>query len=301
MLDRTLDAFKRLEIPAGVDWELLVVNNNCSDDTDNVLVRYKQTLPLQRLFEPTPGHSTARNCAIEAASGEWILWTDDDVLVDPRWLSEYVDAIRSNPEFSFAGGTIEPCFESTPPRWLGRHLPNLEGAFAIIRRELVTRPLKFDASEIDHNVEQLFGANMGFRTDLLQQYRFDPNLGLVGNNPMRGDETELIGRLTEAGYRGLWVGSARVQHFIPKSRMTTRYLWGFFLGCGQAQTRLSGPAEVSKLFGRPRWALRAYLSSWAAARALAPFKNSLWLHHFRRAATCAGVIKETCLSRSANL
>ena len=168
LLDRTLDAFKRLEIPAGVDWELLVVNNNCSDDTDNVLGRYEQTLPLQRLFEPTPGHSTARNCAIEAASGEWILWTDDDVLVDPKWLSEYVDAIRSNPDFSFAGGTIEPWFESTPPRWLGRHLSNLEGAFAIIRRDLITRPLKFEASKINHNVEQLFGANMGFRTDLLQ-------------------------------------------------------------------------------------------------------------------------------------
>jgi glycosyltransferase involved in cell wall biosynthesis len=290
LLERTLEAFQSLKVPAGVQWELLVVNNNCTDNTDQIIDQFQSTLPIRRLFEPQAGHSVARNCAIAAAKGEWILWTDDDVLVDPNWLSAYFEAIRSRPDFSFMGGTIEPWFEKTPPKWLGYHLANLEGAFAIIRRDLQTRPLGNNA---ENESEPIFGANMVFKTQLLKENLFNPNLGLVGNNPMRGDETELISRLTSSGHRGLWVGNATVKHFIPNARMTTSYLWGFFKGLGQAQTRLSQPEKVSTLFGRPRWALKAFTTSWLASSALLPVKNSLWLHHFKRAARCAGIIQES--------
>ena len=284
LLKRTLAAFAKLIIPSDVQWELLVVNNNCTDHTDEVIKQFDKKLPIRRLFESQAGHSVARNCAIAKANGQWILWTDDDVLVDPQWLSAYIKAIRSQPKFAFVGGTIEPWFEKTPPKWLTRHLVNLEGAFAIIRRDLETRPLKDDA---------IFGANMGFKTELLKSNLFDPNLGLVGNNPMRGDETELISRLVELGHQGLWVGEAKVKHFIPNARMTTTYLWNFFKGLGQAQTRLSEPENATTLFGRPRWAVKAYASSWLASNALLPLKNSMWLHHFKRAARCAGVIQES--------
>src|SRR5262249_21230021 len=105
LLDMTLEHFARLRVPAGVEWELVVVNNNSTDDTDAVLQRHEGRLPLRRLFEPRPGKSFAANLALAEARSDLILWTDDDVHVDPDWLAEYVAAARAWPDASFFGGT----------------------------------------------------------------------------------------------------------------------------------------------------------------------------------------------------
>ena len=51
LLDQTLTEMRKLRIPPGIEWELLVVNNNCTDDTDGVLDRHEGRLPIRRLFE----------------------------------------------------------------------------------------------------------------------------------------------------------------------------------------------------------------------------------------------------------
>ena len=51
LLDRTLTEMHRLRIPPSVEWELLVVNNNCTDQTDTVISNHKKYLPIRRLFE----------------------------------------------------------------------------------------------------------------------------------------------------------------------------------------------------------------------------------------------------------
>jgi glycosyltransferase involved in cell wall biosynthesis len=81
LLDQTLAEMRNLRVPKGVDWELLVVNNNCIDDTDEVIAKHADKLPLRGLVEPKPGHSNARNRAMREARGEDVVWTDDDVRV----------------------------------------------------------------------------------------------------------------------------------------------------------------------------------------------------------------------------
>src|SRR5262245_24832825 len=118
LLEQSLASMRRLRVPSGHDWELLVVDNNCTDDTDAVLRSYAGCLPLRRLFEPTPGKSHAANLALAHARGELILWTDDDVMVDPDWLSAYAGAAARWPDVAYFGGRIVPLFEAPPPRWL---------------------------------------------------------------------------------------------------------------------------------------------------------------------------------------
>ncbi len=65
LLDQTLTRMQQLRIPANVAWELLVVNNNCTDDTDAIIAGHESALPLRRLFEPKPGLSNARNFAVD--------------------------------------------------------------------------------------------------------------------------------------------------------------------------------------------------------------------------------------------
>jgi glycosyltransferase involved in cell wall biosynthesis len=89
----------RLRIPRGAEWEILVVNNNCNDNTDEVIASFANRLPVQRVFEATPGHSHARNRAVTEAAGDLIVWTDDDVLVDPNWLTGYAEALPPTPKW----------------------------------------------------------------------------------------------------------------------------------------------------------------------------------------------------------
>ena len=91
-LDHCRGAMRMLEIPAALQWELLVANNNSTDNTDQIIARHAEWLPIGRLFEPKAGKSHAANLGIHHATGELIICTDDDVLVSPGWLSAYLAA-----------------------------------------------------------------------------------------------------------------------------------------------------------------------------------------------------------------
>ena len=121
-LARTLDGMTRLAVPDGVAWELLVVNNRCTDDTDAVIASFDGRLPIRGTHESVPGLANARNRGIAEAAGAYVAWTDDDVLVDERWLAGYCAAFRRWPEASVFGGPIEPEFEGEPPAWIPRFL-----------------------------------------------------------------------------------------------------------------------------------------------------------------------------------
>ena len=71
--------------------------HNCIDHTDAVIKAFADRLPIRREFEPERGLSHARNRAVDAAKGDYIVWTDDDVVVAPGWLAAYIEAFRRWP------------------------------------------------------------------------------------------------------------------------------------------------------------------------------------------------------------
>src|SRR5689334_7868892 len=111
LLDSTLAQFCKLRIPDGLTWELLVVDNNSTDDTRAVIEKYSGRLPVRRLLEAEQGASPARNRAIAEAAADLLLFTDGDVLVDEGWLAAYVEAAERWPNAGFFGGLITPWFE----------------------------------------------------------------------------------------------------------------------------------------------------------------------------------------------
>ncbi len=285
LLDKTLSRMHAVRVPTGTSWELLVVDNSSTDDTDAVIDRHCQHLPLRKLYEPKQGHSNARNCAIEHATGDLLVWTDDDVLVEPDWLTEYAAAAAAFPNAGYFGGTVDPWFETDPPPWLARHLPQLEAAYALRRLGSDVRLLA--------DGERVFGANMAFRTAVMRTVRFDPRLGRVGEGMLSGDETDVIERLRAAGYAGVWVGTARVKHFIPTDRMTTDYLWRYLVGGERTQIRMDGAAaDAPPPRAVSRWARRHYVLESAKERVLAAGKGERWLGSFRRAAWLRALIDE---------
>ena len=121
LLDQTLAEMCKLRIPAGVDWELLVVNNNSTDHTDEVIARHSKLLPLRGLFErnkefPTPKTAQWTRLRETCCCGRMTTcWS-----MNTGW-REYVRAANDWPEASFFGGRIDPWYETEPPGWFRKH------------------------------------------------------------------------------------------------------------------------------------------------------------------------------------
>ncbi|MFZ0927660.1 MAG: glycosyltransferase [Syntrophobacteraceae bacterium] len=252
LLDSTLGRMVSLLIPKGVTWELLVVNNNSTDETGIVLASYAGRLPLRTVFEAIPGISSARNRAACEARGDLIVWTDDDVLVDSDWMAAYAAAAAQWPGAAFFGGPIEPWFEGEPPAWLLQIYPKVQDAFAA--RELGKDPLLFT------DVVLPYGANYAIRAEVQRRYSYDRDLGRRPDSAIGGEESAVMEAIIRDGLEGRWVPDARVKHFIPLKRQTMLYLRQYFHGAGLNWT-LSKKPKWPLLFGYPRWAVVQVLQS----------------------------------------
>lgn len=281
LLRQTLEQFVTLEIPAGVSWELLVVNNCCTDETDRVLAEFSHRLPLVVLHEKRAGKCYALNTAVASARGELILFTDDDVLVEPQWLSNYVRAASQWPDAAIFGGEITPWFERTPPAWVKRNLASLHGPFVINIPRNEDAPLMPGASP--------FGANMAARTSIMRQFRFDPRLGPKGRGMRKGDDTEMVRAILEAGHTGRWVHGATLKHFVVAERMRTRYLYDFYRAHSEVVSEIERTQGSEQRF--PWWAVRMWCEETCVRFLTAPTRSDRWFSALRKSAFAHGRLR----------
>jgi glycosyltransferase involved in cell wall biosynthesis len=204
---------------------VVVVNNNSTDETERVLDRFMDRLPLRRAFEPAPGLSHARNTAVRNADGDYIVWTDDDVVVDNGWLVAYESAIERWPEAAVFGGPVRPRFEGTLPPWLSSVWRTAGDAFAV--RDLGSAPFELDKRRTP------YGPNYVVRRREQNIFSYDPNLGRKHGAGALGEETAVISAILSSGGTGWWVPDAAVEHWIPKERQTVSYLRDYYMLLGR--------------------------------------------------------------------
>src|SRR5438067_9854723 len=128
LVEQALNSLTRLQVPPGLEWEVVVINNNSPDGTTAVLESFVSKLPLRHFLETNQGIAFARNRAAREARGDVVLWTDDDIQVKPNWLARYASEIASHSDCGFFGGPVELLFEGNPPQWLLDGLDSVGGA-----------------------------------------------------------------------------------------------------------------------------------------------------------------------------
>jgi glycosyltransferase involved in cell wall biosynthesis len=96
-------------VPDGVDWEVVIVDNNSSDGTKSAIVPFVQETPPRCIYllESRQGKSIALNAGLRAATGEILVFTDDDCIPDPKWLATIAREFASVPSLGVLGGRVE--------------------------------------------------------------------------------------------------------------------------------------------------------------------------------------------------
>ena len=250
LLKQTLEAMTALVVPPDLSWEILVVNNNSSDDTAQVVESFVTRLPLRTVVETKAGLSHARNRALDEARGDYLMFTDDDVLVDRHWVTACADAVRRHPDAAAMVGPVAPWFPSPPDPVLADVFPELKRGFCSVALSTEEGPLA------DADIDAVFGVNMAFKRAAVSGLRFDPNFGVTHVEPGKGGDEAAFFRLVRArGGAILWCPSMRLDHFVDPARMRLPYLLRFSIGRGRMLMRRQGP-EGPTVFGVPRWILR---------------------------------------------
>ena len=109
---------------AAEKYEIILVNNNSTDNTASECERFANDFPnapYHYFVETNQGLSYARNRGIQEAKGDMLVFLDDDAFVGDNYLETLDKYITSIPDMAAFGGRIEPLFENgETPCWLGK-------------------------------------------------------------------------------------------------------------------------------------------------------------------------------------
>lgn len=267
-LANALSSIAASKLPDGVDWEVLVVDNNSSDETRVVVEDFCRQYPgrFRYLFEPQQGKSYAMNAGIRQTQSDILAFTDDDGAVEPDWLGNLTSALHGG-EWAGAGGRIIPVWAKPLPSWLSTDDPHTMGPFVAFDLGTGAGPL----------TRSPYGANMAFRREAFEKYGgFRVDLSCTGRNLQGREDIEFGNRLLAGGERLRYEPYAVLRHPAPESRMKKRYVLRWWFRYGYMEVAQLGPPSDAKwvlggiplcLFRRlARWTLQWMISVGASRR-----------------------------------
>jgi glycosyltransferase involved in cell wall biosynthesis len=268
LLSRVVAEMAKQTLPRE-QWELMVVDDGSTDGTESVGAELAKGQGVRYIRQGNRGASAARNRGIREATGDVVVFTDDDCLVPPEWLERLAEGYARHPEVVGVGGGIVP-------------EPAALRASAVARYELQISTGVYGAGE-----REVLGAfecpaggtnNMSYRREVLESVG-----GFDEGFPPRvwGEDADLKWRITQRGGRLLYlpvfvvhVRSYSVRSFVRQSVERGRGEAHFWLKhegrrpWGSALRRLAlAPAQLLAAPVRRDPAMRAVSALGSAATA----------------------------------
>lgn len=244
--------------------EILVVDNAPRTEATRELVA--QMPSVRYLREPRPGLSAARNAGIRHTTAPLVAFTDDDVIVHPRWVGRLAEAL-AEPGVMAATGLVLPAELATEAQVRFQHGHSGFG--------WGYRALTFDAAYFARMERWAVpvwhvgaGANMAFRREVFDEVGgFDERLGAGASGC--SEDSEMWYRVLAAGHACRYEPAAVVHHVHRSDEAGFRdqmyqYMRGHVAALLVQHEKHGHRGNLRRAFGSLPW----YYGRWALRRAL---------------------------------
>ena len=242
IFERTLAALRAQTLPLSA-WELLVIDNGSKVPVGEVFDLSWH--PHSRIVpEPKLGHMLARLCGLDQATGELVVFVDDDNLLAPDYLANALEIMQTSPHLGAFGGSVVPEFETPPEPWSKPFLSAL--ALRDVPRDLWSNGYQWDTVP--------FGAGLCLTRQVAETFREsirrDPSrlsFGRVGELSFGGgDDIEMAFTACDLGLGCGILTKLRLTHIIPQRRLERSYLQSIVEGGAYTGTILMGKRGLLK-------------------------------------------------------
>lgn len=236
-----------------VPWEVVVVDNNSSDDTAEVARQQWQQLgapaPLTVVPEPRPGLSMARDKGLAHARYGLVLFCDDDNWLEADYLREAHELMRQDPAIGVLGGLNTAVADVPLPAW-----------FEQVSYAYACGPQADQDGEVSPQRLYVAGAGMVVRRHLfaeLAQVGFESQLlDRKGEELSSGGDSELCLLAALLGHKVAYSSRLRLQHYMPAGRLQWSYLRRLMQGHAHSSYRLEFYKRAYHHAPEPRWATK---------------------------------------------
>lgn len=238
----------RLVVNVPISWELILVDNNSSDDTKEIVEQLAQEckFDIRYAFEAEQGLSAARNRGIKEAKGTYLIFIDDDIRVSPNWLQSIYTTFRQF-DCEAVGGRIHVESPEKLPKWI---TPDMYGFLG--HQDFGAQPHPMDGIK-----EFPFGGNMAVHRRVFDMIGdFNVNLGRKGTGLkkeelFKGEETDFFHRLAAAGGKFYYHPDALVFHKILPHQLKPGFFLTLHNNAGILKAKQDSQTYQRKLFGVP--------------------------------------------------
>lgn len=201
------------DIPS-TQFEVLVVDNNSQDTTQAVVDDLcKQHPNMHYLLEHSQGLSFARNKGIRESSGEIVVFTDDDAIVEKNWITNLTKCFKLSNDIWAVGGKTLPLWRTTRPEWITDDM-----LVSLSIRDYGEEPRYLEWPE------RIIGVNCAFRKYIFQKTGyFDEQLGRKGDTLYDQEDIEIQRIIHQLGKKIFYGPDAVAWHVITEHRTSIEY------------------------------------------------------------------------------
>ncbi|HEY9653252.1 MAG TPA: hormogonium polysaccharide biosynthesis glycosyltransferase HpsE [Coleofasciculaceae cyanobacterium] len=209
-------------------WEVLVIDNNSTDDTAKVVQAYQadwpKDYPLRYCFEPKQGAAFARHRAIKEARGTLVGFLDDDNIPAPDWAVAACTFAQGYPKAGAFSSRIQGVYEVPPPENFERLAPFL----AITDRGCEPLPYERHKKVLPPSAGLVVRKQAWLESVPTQQVL----TGRTKDSMLTSEDLEMLSHMQVNGWE-IWYNPAmQIDHKIPHWRLKREYLIPFMRGIG---------------------------------------------------------------------
>ena len=218
IIGRCLDALAAQEVGSGISWEIVVVDNNCSDGTPHIVEEFTAShndLNVVLVKESKPGLLSARIKGINTAKYAYAIYCDDDNILDSHYVEGMYLLMKSDTRIGAAGGRGIAEFIATPDPLVEKILPS------------------YACGSQKDNEYFLFGAGLCVKTEVVRRIYAEQTFHLTGRKGdklLAGDDSELVMSILARGYEKTCSDDLTFIHVLPPKRLTKEYVYDMYKG-----------------------------------------------------------------------